>query len=613
MSIATLKKVTLFGPLHEKDQCLRTLQTWGGMHISSVTKQSKATPNTTLDFNISEIQKLSEKLKKAVHYLQGAQIKRAQLRSDLTRVNSQELIELVDRVLDNEDKRRRTQDLLDALAERQEALKPWGDFTFPEGEHIGGQRLWFYLLPRKHQSVLAKLQLPWQIIHRSQQQLWLVLIAAEEPPRDILPCDRVHTGRFSLSELQNQHELLEAQLEDIEAERQKLTRHLAQLNLCQAQAQDITDFVEAQKLTEEAGKLFVVHGWIADNQVSQLREYSQANHLAWLCQSVSEQDQPPTLLSNPNLFQGGELLVNFYQTPAYRSWDPAISLFISFSLFFAMIMSDAGYAAVMLGAVLLGWQKLNRSHLGRLLRPLLLSVTVLSCLWGVLVGSYFGVELAVDNPLTRFKVFDLNNFDLMMTISVGCGILHLLVANAQQIWVAWPTGRAMYHLGWLLLLVAAPLLALNWSQATTLYQASILGCVVAGLLIFGFASDRPIKSPVDIVWRGLLGLKALTDVTNLFGDVLSYLRLFALGLASSSLALTFNDLADKAFAAEGGFGILSGLIILIVGHGLNVFLGIVSGVVHGLRLNFIEFYKWALYGEGYPFRAFNLRVSAESK
>ena len=91
---------------------------------------------------------------------------------------------------------------------------------------------------------------------------------------------------------------------------------------------------------------------------------------------------------------------------------------------------------------------------------------------------------------------------------------------------------------------------------------------------------------------------------NAFGDVLSYMRLFALGLASASLALTFNDLAAGARNALPGLGVLVGGLILVLGHTLNLALGVMSGVVHGLRLNFIEFYNWGLPEEGMAFRRF---------
>ncbi len=93
------------------------------------------------------------------------------------------------------------------------------------------------------------------------------------------------------------------------------------------------------------------------------------------------------------------------------------------------------------------------------------------------------------------------------------------------------------------------------------------------------------------------------NVSKAFGDVLSYLRLFALGLASAQLAITFNGLAADA-SQRGGIGLLVAMLILIVGHTINFLLGILGGVVHGLRLNCIEFFNWRLTEEGYAFQPF---------
>ena len=100
-------------------------------------------------------------------------------------------------------------------------------------------------------------------------------------------------------------------------------------------------------------------------------------------------------------------------------------------------------------------------------------------------------------------------------------------------------------------------------------------------------------------------LKVMANVTKIFGDVLSYLRLFALGLASASLAITFNQLAADVGDALPGIGFLLHILILLAGHLLNFVLTVVSGVIHGLRLNLIEFYNWSLADEGYPFQPFS--------
>ena len=125
--------------------------------------------------------------------------------------------------------------------------------------------------------------------------------------------------------------------------------------------------------------------------------------------------------------------------------------------------------------------------------------------------------------------------------------------------------------------------------------------------VFLFSSERPLVRAADLPRRLADGAMALTGVSKAFGDVLSYLRLFALGLSSASLALTFNQLAAGVMGEGRGIALLLGLLVLVLGHGLNFILGIVSGVVHGLRLNVIELYNWSVFGEGTPFRPFARR------
>jgi V/A-type H+-transporting ATPase subunit I len=119
------------------------------------------------------------------------------------------------------------------------------------------------------------------------------------------------------------------------------------------------------------------------------------------------------------------------------------------------------------------------------------------------------------------------------------------------------------------------------------------------------------RSPASSL-RGLIrrigeGLLELRNVTQLFGDVMSYLRLFALGLAGSSLAMTFNELAAQVRDGVPGAGLLLSVVLLVVGHGINLLLAVVGGTVHGLRLNYIEFLHWSVAGDGYPFRPFRAR------
>jgi V/A-type H+-transporting ATPase subunit I len=126
------------------------------------------------------------------------------------------------------------------------------------------------------------------------------------------------------------------------------------------------------------------------------------------------------------------------------------------------------------------------------------------------------------------------------------------------------------------------------------------GAVVLGLLlVVGFTARR--EKPLNRLIQGLLGL---TKISGAFGDILSYLRLFALGLASASLATAFNDMAAGIRSSVPGIGLFLALLVLAFGHTLNLLLGISSGVIHGLRLNVIEFFNWGLKDEGRLFTPF---------
>jgi V/A-type H+-transporting ATPase subunit I len=192
----------------------------------------------------------------------------------------------------------------------------------------------------------------------------------------------------------------------------------------------------------------------------------------------------------------------------------------------------------------------------------------------------------------------------MMKLSISIGCLHVGLANAIVAYRGGNLTGSAQPLGWIVAICGG--LTLYLSSGEDIFWHNLgLGLLVGGFfLVFlgGFLSSQQ-KLP----WRLLGGFSSLTGISGLFGDILSYLRLFALGLASASLALTFNTMAKQVVESAGGTAeveYLFAFVILLLGHSINLALAIVSGFVHGLRLNFIEFFKWGLSDEGYPFQAF---------
>jgi V/A-type H+-transporting ATPase subunit I len=598
MSIVALDKLTLIGLAEQKNTVLERLQELGCMHLLALNATAKTPGGLPPEH--------AEKARKALRYLLDVPHKRHQVRFD----QHFSMDAAVFAVLANQHRLRDVMDRRDALRQRIRTLEPWGDFTLPPLPDLGGQRLWFYIVPQRQLRQLDALGLPWQVVHADYRACWVVVISADEPPASAMPAPRVRAGAHSLGHLRCRLEETELELEDIHAERQALTRWIYQMTRQLAAAEDAASLKHAKAQTFDGDGLFAVQGWVPVDRGASVRRLAESFGLALLMEAPAPSEQPPTLLRNPAALAAGEDLVSFYQMPSYRSWDPSQVLFFSFALFFAMILSDAGYAALLGLALAAYWRRIGRTEKGLRLRLLSALLVGASLLWGVLVGSYFGFALPADTLLGRLAMFDMHDFDCMMRLSVGIGVLHLVLANAQRALLERGHPGAYTGLGWIAVLLGGYAVWLGGSASTaaSLGQASI---ALGLLLVLSMSSARQPDTLRALLLRLLDGARALSAVTQIFGDVLSYLRLFALGLASASLALTFNDLARQVNQEVPGLGLLLAILILLTGHALNLALAIMSGVVHGLRLNFIEFYHWALAGEGYPFRAFRKKELQE--
>ncbi len=588
MSILPLKRLTLYGITTEKDAVLGGLQELGCVHLVSLNRSvgrwadmPSAQPKDTYD---------------ALRYLEDSPVRRRPVSED----EDYDLDAIVEKALWNRQRRRAVHDRLDELRQQIREVEPWGDFRLPGVDELGGLRLWFYVVPLHKMKDVHKTDLAWQVVRKDHRHAYVVVLSETRPPHDVVPVPPTDIGRLSLSELRWQEELAETEAEEILAERWTLTRWLGLLRKDLARAENRAALEYAALQTFDGEEVFAVQGWVPARQADAVGRFAADRGLALTLEDPATNDSPPVLLENPSKLSAGEDLVAFFQLPGYRDWDLSMVVFVSFALFFAMILSDAGYAAMLGLVLLLGWRKLGKSDSGRRMRSLAVLITGASIAYGILVGSYFGLAPSPGSSLAALRLLDMSDFDTMMKLSVVVGGIHVSVANAMVAWNRRRSSSALAPLGWLLLVCGGLLLVPRGLDDLPL---AVAPWVVGGLLILLFSSERPLKRLADLVWRLLDGLKGVAGLSGAFGDILSYLRLFALGLSSASLAVTFNQLAGQAMDVPG-IGLLFGLAILLLGHVLNIILAIISGVVHGLRLNLIEFYHWGVTGEGDAFRPF---------
>lgn len=586
MSILQLKKASLIGLTENKIHTLDKLQKLGLMHI--IPLQEVSTHKVEEDEEINP-----ELLKRSLQYLLSCPNKRRQV----TRKNKFNLQEVVHAVDKNYSERISLTEKRDFLEKRIKDLEPWGEFSLPDLNDLNHQRFWFYLVPNFKMKEVATTSLPWTVVHQGNRNSYVVVISPEEPAANLMPVARTHTGYIPLSQLREKLEETEIALEATEAQREALTRWIYLLQRSIASTADASLLTEVANQSLDFDEVFALQGWIAERDLDQLQLFAEQQGLVLLSEDPEETELPPTFLDNSERVGGGQEVVSFFQTPGYRSWDPSRVVFFSFVSFFAIIMSDAGYSLVLGAIIAYYWKAMSHTETHRRLRAMGAALAGAGFVWGVLVGGYFGASAPLPF-LGSLKILDVNDFDSMMLLSICIGAAHLILGNLMMAWVRRKSTQALSSIGWATAVLAA---LFGWIFGFTQLHWVVFG--VGLVMVLLFSGEKTSFSLATLV----SGLLALTNLTKIFGDVLSYLRLFALGLASASLALTFNQLAADVAAALPGIGLLLQVLILLIGHLLNFVLTVVSGVIHGLRLNLIEFYNWSLADEGYPFQPFAKR------
>ncbi len=598
MAIVHLSKVTLYGITDQKEAVLDGLQRLGCTHVVNLNPETgggRPEPGYSVEAH------------QALQYLRACPVQRQQAgnRKDFDfGAVEQEALEI-------RQQQQKLSDEHDLLAGAIEAAGPWGEFHLPAEEEHSALRFWFYVVPHYRREMIEESGLVWQAVARDERFDYVVVVHPDEPQG--MPVAPENLDPRSLSQLTQRLEQVDLELEKLHWRRVELTRWCHLTRLTMAEADDRAVLEHAGRQTLDISRVFAVQGWAPRGVLPQIEEFADQRGLALSVEEPGSEDNPPTLLDNPELLAGGEKTVTFYMTPGYHTWDPSVVVFFSFAAFFAMIFSDAGYA-LMLGAILvLTWRRLGHTRSNIRLRNLFLALVLASVGYGVMVGSYFGVGPPEGSVAASLKVLDMKDQGGMMRLSIIVGVFHLVLANLITTWRYRRSPRFLAPLGWVAMILGGLITGLEMvgDDPLELFLPVDIILLVSGAgAVLLFSSERPFSGGgiSNLAWRLLDGLKGLAGVSKAFGDVLSYLRLFALGLANAHLAAAFNEIAGTT-AKSRGIGLLAAILILVVGHGLNFALAVIGGVVHGLRLNCIEFFNWSLPEEGYPFQPFCKKAS----
>ncbi|MBN1885763.1 MAG: hypothetical protein JW876_09620 [Candidatus Krumholzibacteriota bacterium] len=369
---------------------------------------------------------------------------------------------------------------------------------------------------------------------------------------------------------------------------------------------------EAGRLFRRTASTFVVEGWIraADRPVLERRLGGAFENFEIAFREPREDEEPPIHLDNRPAVSPYEFVTTLYGRPIYREFDPTPLLAPFFVVFFAMCLTDAGYgftlAAVSLFVIL---RFRPGGGAGKLFRILLYGGLVTAVV-GIVAGGIFGIGAELFPPaLRRFVLLDpLHEPMTMLNISFLMGIVHLLfgmgirmVANLKARLVA---DAVCDQLFWMLFIVALAPLGfrgiLGGEVPDPIFDAAAKGAGVLAVLIF-LSGGRRAKNIAGKIFKGLVGFY---DVVSYFGDVLSYARLLALGLATSAIAIAVNDIAAMVMGLPYYTGYVAMVLVLLGGHLFNLAVNTLGAFVHSGRLQYLEFFGKFFNGGGREFRPF---------
>lgn len=492
-------------------------------------------------------------------------------------------------------KEKRTDLVLEA-----ERIKMWGDFDAPMVKRLCDQLdLHFYRMEkREYKRIKQDAHIKW------------IRLSPVEKMETVAVFGRLDTSVRAMefvippkgfSQLQEEIKHCELQLSSCEAVLREAAGHLNSYAAQLLKTQNDAEYSSADRSLAYQNGLVWITGYIPDAEKEAFINAAKEHNWAWLMNDVQQGDENvPTKIRYNKLTALIKPVFDILGTvPGYAEYDISFWFLAFFTLFFAMIIGDAGYGLLFLiGTVAVHIKSKHVTNV-TLLFYLLSGATVV---WGALTGTWFGLEGAMNIPLLKSLVipsfanypeyFGLSATTTQNSVMKFCfsiGVIQLALACVMNIKrkisrhnLSW-----LSDLGWLLSISALYLMVLYLVIGQNI-QLGIVGAVVGlgFLLVVLFGGMEPGKTFGQGLKAGLGNtFTAFLDTISAFGNVMSYIRLFAVGMASLAIAQSFNNMASGFHGAL----VIVGAIIMIIGHVLNIVMGFLSVVVHGVRLNLLEF------------------------
>lgn len=562
--IVPMRKITLVVQSKDIDATLQSLRSAGVVHIEH--------QNPPAGEDLARLGERYTDLLSAIRALPAA-------RGESLQAKGPE--EMVREILDLVSEKELIAEGLKKIKRDIETWREWGDFDPELIDDLRGRCIWVRLCKLANKEVgNTPKGVILEELFRKGNILYCLAISMEETdlPFSVMPLPEKGLAEMLLEQDREAHKIKE------------IEGRLGKISLCRdtllSYARRLESLIEFSKVRSGMGSfegLSYLMGYCPDYNAGLLEKIAEKERWGILIEEPGEGDNVPTLIKNPGWVDMIRPVLETIKTiPGYREVDISFWFLLFFSVFFGMLVGDAGYGWIFLIINTIAHIKLGRSVKDRSIFFLIYVLSISAIIWGVFTGTFFGQAWLPGRikPLLPYLTESANVQALCFLI----GAIHLSIAHAWRFIRKAPSLQALSEAGWIAMLWAAYFVAKSLILGEQFSQHGKWLLVSGASLVILFTSPR--RNVLKGIGSGIGDL--LLRAVNSFTDVVSYIRLFAVGAASVAVADAFNNIA----ATLGYHSFISGLmtaLILLFGHTLNILLGAMAVLVHGVRLNVLEF------------------------
>jgi V/A-type H+-transporting ATPase subunit I len=597
-----MKKLTLLSYYKDYEEFLLKLRELGVVHVAE--RQQGAADSAELQAQL----KLTGRLNAAIKQLGSLRSKDAKPTAE---ADAKRGVELLDEVEHLQGENSHLQQQAQAIAKDEAALSVWGDFEPADVARLAdaGYVVNFFSCPASAFDEKWVEEFNAIIVNNVSSKIYFVTVTKSNVELS-LDAEQVRLPAASLKSLGEQRAALE---KEEAANVERLTAiadgELPSLEAALKSARSDIEFSKVQLNTERVAdeKLMLLEGWLPVREEENVKNFLEGSGAYYELSNPTPEDNVPIQFNNKGYFSWFEAICKLYMLPTYNELDLTPFFAPFFMIFFGLCLGDSGYGLLLfVGATA---YRLCSKKLSKTVRSVLSLVQVLAAsafFCGFLTGTFFGANVYDLNwPFVqRMKEAIFMDNNDMFQLSLVLGVIQILfgmVLKAVNQTIQLGFKYALSTIGWIILLVSMAVAAL---APSVLPMGGVVHSVILAIAcVLIFLLNSPGKNIFLNIGLGLWDTYNM--VTGLLGDILSYVRLFALGLSGGILAGVFNSLATGMSPDNAVLGPIVMILIFVIGHSINIFMNVLGAMVHPMRLTFVEFFKNSGYtGGGKEYKPF---------